>query len=53
MTSMHKPTDSHHHYNQYYTSKISATRENSLDAYYNVTQSMDMQAISMQNLNQV
>jgi len=53
MTSMHRPTDFHHHYNQHYTSKTSATRENSLDAYYNAAQGMDMQAISMQNLNQV
>ena len=46
------PTDSHHHYNQHHTSKTSVTRENSLDAYYNAAQGMDMQAISMQNLNQ-
>jgi len=52
MASMHKPTDSHHHYNQHHTSKTSMTRENSLDAYYNATQGMGMQVNSMQNLNQ-
>jgi len=50
--SMYRPTDSHHYYNQHHTSKTFATRENSLDAYYNAAQGMDMQAISMQNLNQ-
>jgi len=52
MASMHRPTDSHRHYNQHHTSKTSATRENSLDTYYNAAQGMDTQAISMQNLNQ-
>ena len=33
MASMHRPTDSHCHYNQHHTSKTSATRENSSDAY--------------------
>jgi len=51
MASMHRPTDSYHHYNQHHTSKTFMTRENSLDAYYNATQGMDMQVISMQNLN--
>jgi len=52
MASIHRPTDSYHHYNQHHTSKTSMTRENSLDAYYNAAQGMDMQVISMQNLNQ-
>jgi len=52
MASMHRLTDFHCHYNQHHTSKISATRENFLDAYYNAAQGMDTQTISMQNLNQ-